>query len=228
MNDQTQFPFSNQNIVGNESLDVGQGIAVEASRPNRSMWQWMGAMGVGGAAVAIVAGIGFWLGSSRTEPASVAGLSGLPKELFASATHGGTNVVVSTGRISDEAEGVFFLDSTTGTLQCWVFYPRMQTFGAKFETNVTAQLQSGRNAEYLMVTGEMINMPTTNNFRPANCMVYVVDVKLGQFAAYTIPWVRAAEAAGQPQAGQFVFVGGGQFRNPTGGGGKKAAAPAAK
>jgi hypothetical protein len=143
--------------------------------------------------------------------------------LHATATHGGTNVAVATGQVGDEAEGIFILDYLTGNLQCWVFYPRMQQFGAKFETNITQQLPATKNAEYLLVTGSSVANQTSGNARPAGCVVYVVDPKSGAFAGYTLPWNRSAEMSGQPQRGLMLFVGGDYFRAPVAGSSTKKA-----
>ncbi len=105
----------------------------------------------------------------------------------------------------------------TGNLQCWVFYPRFQRFGAKFETNVTKELQATKNAEYLLVTGDANIPQAAGNVRPAACIVYVVDTKSGEFAAYGVPWNRASESSGEPQRGPLMFIAGDRFRTPTGG-----------
>jgi hypothetical protein len=147
--------------------------------------------------------------------------------LHASATHGGSNLAVATGNIDENTDGIFFLDYLTGDLQCWVFYPRTGQFGAKFSTNVTAQLPAGgKNAEYLLLTGRMVQQQAGSNARPAHCLVYVVDVRSGLFAAYGVPWNKSAENSQQPQVGQLVAAGGGQYRAPTGGGAVAPANPA--
>lgn len=170
--------------------------------------------------VVAAASVGYWAGSQSNKSTIQ-----LPPELLhASATHGGTNLAVATGSIDENTDGIFFLDFLTGDLQCWVFYPRTGQFGAKFATNVTAQLPAGgKNAEYLLVTGHMIQQQAGSNSRPAHSLVYVVDVRSGLFAAYGVPWNKALENSQQPQVGQLIPAGGGQYRVPTGGG---AVAPA--
>jgi hypothetical protein len=113
------------------------------------------------------------------------------------------------------------LDYITGNLQCWVYNPRIQQFAARFETNITRELPATKNAEYLLVTGAAQPGPTASNARPGGCLVYVVDVKSGLFAAYTMPWTRAAETSGQTQQGPLIFVQGGQYRAPLPGGAVK-------
>lgn len=144
------------------------------------------------------------------------GLAGqLPVELLqAAATHGSANLAVATGPVSEEAEGVFFLDYLTGDLQCWVYYPRTGSFSGKFSANVRGQLPSGKNPEYLMATGAIAPGPTTTNTRQGGSLLYVVDVNEGVFAAYAVPWNRSTEAALTPQSGALVPVAGGQIRPP--------------
>ncbi len=111
----------------------------------------------------------------------------LPDELLrATATHSGADMAVATGRIDEETEGIYFLDYKTGDLTCWVYYSRFMRFGAKYMCNVTEQLAATKNAEYLLVTGIVQPPPASSNNRPAAGLVYVVDTKSGQFAAYTV------------------------------------------
>ncbi len=158
----------------------------------------------------------FFLGASSRGPANLS-----QAVLHATASHGSTNVAVATGQVSEDAEGIFILDYLTGNLQCWVFYPRMQRFGGKFETNITAQLPGTKNAEYLLVTGASNVTQSTGNARPAGCIAYVVDTKSGMFAAYSLPWNRQAEMAGEPQKGMIAFLDGGQYRLAAGGSSSK-------
>lgn len=173
---------------------------------------WKG-FAVAGFLFALVA-VGFAIGKMQST-GSVAGASKLPPELLkASATHGTSTMAIATGPIDEDAEGIFFLDYITGDLQCWVYYPRTQAFGAKFVTNVRGQLSSGKNPEYLMVTGAAVARGTSSNARPALSLVYVMDVHEGTFATYTLPWNRALENAGQVQGGALVYVGGDHIRPP--------------
>jgi len=173
--------------------------------------------------LASVAVLGFWFGSQKTAD-NLLGRDdrSIPAEILrATATHGGANLAVATGPVSDDTDGIFFLDYITGDLQCWVYYPRVQQFGAKFRTNITQQLPAQKNAEYLLVVGQTRPAAGASNQRPGGCLVYVIDVKSGLFAAYTMPWTTGAEAAGQIQDGPLIVVDGGQYRNPLPGGGVK-------
>ncbi|MCY2974019.1 MAG: hypothetical protein NTW52_05040 [Planctomycetota bacterium] len=174
-------------------------------------------------AMASVAAVAFWFGMQTASPiASTLDTSRIPPEVLrATATHGGANLAVATGRVSEEADGIFFLDYITGRLQCWVYYPRIQKFGGVFQTYVTQMLPASKNAEYLLVTGEAQPAASASNVRPGGCLVYVVDVKSGLFAAYSVPFTRAAETSGQTQNGPLNFVDGGQYRAPLPGGAVK-------
>ncbi len=156
----------------------------------------------------LAAGTGYWLGLAQRSPHSVLDLQQV------STAASGQNMAVATGAVSDEAEGVFFLDYLTGDLQCLVYYPRSGAFGARYYTNVQQHMPaSGKNAQYLMVTGSALSARTSSNVKPANCLVYVTDVNNGTFAAYTVPWSKTAESSSQAQLGALVFVGGGPIRN---------------
>lgn len=177
-------------------------------------------LGIAGLIAAAV-GFGYYRGSQQRP---IANLS--EAVLHATATHGGTNVAIATGQVGEEAEGIYILDYLTGNLQCWVYYPRIQQFGAKFETNVTAQLPATKNAEYLLITGNTgFPASTSTNARPAACICYVVDPKSGMFAGYSLPWNRSAENSGQMQRGMMFCVGGDVFRSPSGGGTVKKPVP---
>lgn len=119
----------------------------------------------------------------------------LPIPLAASSADSSENLAVASGPITDDAEGVFFLDFNTGDLQCLVYYPRAGRFGAHFYTNVRAQLgASGKNSKYLMVTGAVANRASFGVSRPGSSLVYVTDLTTGLFAAYAVPFDRNAEA----------------------------------
>jgi hypothetical protein len=156
------------------------------------------------------------------------GLSSLPKDripaelLRATASHGGSSMAVCTAQVDENAEGFFTLDYLTGDLKGWVYYPRMQAFGGLFATNVVQFLgPGGKNPEYLLVSGSALSAPSGSNVRAASSLLYVVDVKMGQFVAFTIPWNRALENAGSQQVNTFVPVGGDVIRPMVGPGVRK-------
>lgn len=151
--------------------------------------------------------VGFALGQQRSSPT-------FPIPLAASSSDSTDSMAMATGPISDDAEGVFFLDFNTGDLQCLVYYPRSNRFGAHYYANVRAQLGSaGKNSKYLMTTGAIAHRASTGGARPGNSLVYVTDVTTGLFAAYAVPWDRNAEATGRHQAAPLVLIQGGPIRN---------------
>ncbi|MFK7735593.1 MAG: hypothetical protein AB8B50_06185 [Pirellulaceae bacterium] len=158
-------------------------------------------------------GAGFWMGTNQSgEPAVSAEIQ--PPPILAAAASASDTMAVATGPISSDAEGIFFLDFLTGDLQCIVYYPRNGTFGARFVANVAPQLGAGgKNAQYIMVTGNARTNATAGGARPGASLVYVTDSSRGMFAAYAVPWDRTAEASGRVQSGRMIYVGGGPIRN---------------
>ena len=138
----------------------------------------------------------------------------LPAEwLQATAPHGTSNIAVCTAAAGEEAEGFFALDFLTGDLKGWVYYPRMQSFGGLFATNVIQYLgPSGKNPEYLLVSGASASSPTGGQVRASQSLLYVVDVKLGTFVAFAIPWNRTMESSGVAQMNTLLPVGGDAIR----------------
>lgn len=150
---------------------------------------------------------GYWMGSNRSSS------NPLPPILAASAATSDT-LAVATGPISNDAEGVFFLDFITGDLQCLVYYPRAGTFGARYFTNVKPHLGvGGKNTQFLMVTGQAVVKSSSGAVRPGASLVYVTNANTGIFAAYAVPWNPSDESSGRVQSGPMIYAGGGPIRN---------------
>jgi len=137
--------------------------------------------------------------------------SGSETALQATATDSKDKLIVATGPITNGVEGFFALDCLTGDLQCFVMYnkgPAIKSFGAHFHTNVVKDLglNKAKRPNYLMVTGEMQFVGRTVGIRPGQCLVYVVDVNTGAFAAYGIPWAVNGPSSGTPQGGKNTMV----------------------
>lgn len=174
----------------------------------RTSVQLFAALSAFGLCLTVAVAAGFWLGTNRSA-------NSLPLPLLQASTAAtSSTMAVATGQISDNAEGIFFLDFITGDLQCLVYYPRIGVFGARYYTNVLQQLPGGgRNSQFLMVTGAAISVGSTGGARPGDSLVYVTDAASGMFAAYAVPWDRTAESGGRLQSGPLVFAGGGPIRN---------------
>jgi hypothetical protein len=169
-----------------------------------------------GAASALL-GFGFMIGQRSTNPPSLtAWHSQLPPEVLrATATHGTTSMAVCTASIDEESDGFFALDYLTGDLKGWVFNPRTGAFGGLFVTNIGQFLgPPAKNAEYLLVSGRIQPPAGGSTTRFASMVLYVVDVRGGQFAAFSIPWDRSMRNSGATQANVFMPVGGDAIRPP--------------
>lgn len=171
---------------------------------------WLGAAGL---TVGLTAGllIGLLAGSHNA-----ADRLQLPvTELHATATHGGKTMAMATGPIDEGTEGLFVLDFITGELQCSVLNPRTGQLGGMFKHNVVRDLgvEAGKQPEYLMVTGAANFRVTGGNVRPADSVVYIADGNTGRFAAYMLPWNRAAAQYNFSQVNPFVLLGKGSARN---------------
>lgn len=201
----------------------GQGMAPMSRYP---MVVYSACAVAGACAACLLLGAGFFMGrwSDAEQPArGWEGLRGLatsqvpPALLQATATHGTTTMAVCTARIDEESDGFFALDYLTGDLKGWVFNPRTGSFGGLFATNVAQFLgPPGKNAEYLLVSGHVQPPASGTTTRSASMILYVVDVRGGQFAAFSVPWDKSMKNAGATQANVLVPVGGDVIRPPVG------------
>ena len=167
---------------------------------------WLGV--AGGLGLGLAMGIGLLVGAWTTRAFQTPQLI-LPQTLSATATHGSEAFAIATGKVAEDAEGIFFLEYLTGELTCSVIYPRTGTFGAQFRTNVTRDLGATRrrSPNYIMVTGETaVTSGNTGVIRPSPCVIYVVDTNSGGFACYRIAWNRQLANTGQPQSGPIRLV----------------------
>lgn len=135
-----------------------------------------------------------------------------PLMIDASASAIGEDFSMATGQVSQEAEGVFVLDHTTGLLQCNVLYPRSGQFGASFQANVKEALPGGgKNSKFLMVTGTA-QFPGGANRSAGNCVVYVLDTSTGGYVCYGIPFNESAVNSRAPQMGVMLPLATGMAR----------------
>lgn len=151
--------------------------------------------------------VGFFAGKSQAPSRAE-----LPP-IFGAAASATDTMAVATGPVSQDAEGVFFLDFITGDLQCLVYYPQAGTFGGRYYTNVRQQLGGAGKSRYLLVTGQIGQRAASSTVRPGASLVYVTDVNTGLFAAYAIPFDRTAERSRSAQGGALIPVEVGPIRN---------------
>ncbi|MEL6895414.1 MAG: hypothetical protein AAFP90_04855, partial [Planctomycetota bacterium] len=113
------------------------------------------------------------------------------------------NYSMTTGSVSNEADGLFILDHESGNLQCVVLYPRMGSIGATFTANVNEALAGGKGGKYLMVTGSA-NFPTSSRNPVAQTVIYVLDTSTGNYVGYGFPFNRQMANGNRPQSGPMV------------------------
>ncbi len=157
-----------------------------------------------GMAVGLLVGVGMLIGALATRGPEIGNsLISLPEmALHAAATDSTENFAVATGQIDENAEGIFFLDSLTGDLQCAVINYRTAKFTSFFRTNVLQDLGiEGKKPKFLLVTG-FVQFRTGGITRPARCVAYVVDATTGRYAAYGLPW----SSQNRPQTGALALL----------------------
>jgi hypothetical protein len=140
----------------------------------------------------------------------------LPETLLhATGSHGGKSLIMATGWIESEMEGLFTLDQLTGALQCWVLNSRTGTWGANFVGNVMQDLQieAGKEPSFVMVTGQAQFTRGGSAMKPANSVVYVADENTGNFVAYGMQWNSTVARTGAVQQNlPFIKLGIGKAR----------------
>lgn len=168
-----------------------------------------------GLSVGILVGVGMLIGALVANQGT--SQSPFPAELLnASATDSSNTMAISTGFIADGVEGLFVLDFITGNLQCQVLNPRTGGAGGLFQHNVSLDLgvQQGKQPHYLLVTGVAeFRYATGGNVHPAGCIVYVADANTGRYAAYMMPWNKAAAQYNAAQVNPMVMLFSGSARN---------------
>lgn len=130
-----------------------------------------------------------------------------PVQIKATATEGRDSFAIATGMIdmSDQLEGLYFLDYVTGNLKCTVLNTKTGKFNALFSSNIANDFGADpKNAKYLIVTG-MARVPRgRGGGQIADSIIYVLEASTGQVAAYAVPFNTSMQAKGVPQQGEFV------------------------
>lgn len=132
----------------------------------------------------------------------------------ASATHGSDNFAIATGLVDNGIEALYFLDFLTGDLRAAVVSRRNAKFTGFFQYNVLADFTAITGPpKFLMVTG-LAELPRGRGASQlGSSLIYVAEATSGQVFAYALPYSSTLNAAGQPQVGTFLRVGGGSFRD---------------
>jgi hypothetical protein len=163
-------------------------------------------------AVLVAWGVGGWGVSWNAAPETP-----VIWKIPASATDGGDDMRMATGAVSDDVEGVFFLDARLGKLICSIYNPASSTFNSFFQRDVAAdmQLDGVQKPKFLLVTGAL-NGPRRSSQMIGNSIVYVLETTSSRFAAYGIPWRGDLYASGRPQVGSLLLLHVGLAREGTG------------
>ncbi len=169
-----------------------------------------------GLTLGLLVGVGMLIGALAAGRGTSSTLE-IPAELLhASASDSSNTMAIATGLITDEMEGLVVLDFITGELRLQVLNSRTGSPAGVYQHNVATDLgvQQGKQPRYLLVTGgaRFRNM-IGGNIRPANSMIYVADANTGRYAAYVVPWNKAAEQQNVSQTFPLVLAGTGAIRN---------------
>jgi hypothetical protein len=153
---------------------------------------------------------GYWLGAGNDRRVAWS-LPATP--IYASATDSSKDLVIATGHVAEDIEGLFALDGLSGDLQCTVFNPTAQAFNAVFRRNVLADLQidAAKSPRFLMVTGEVLRTRRTTR-QIGESLAYVVETGSGKFAIYAVPWRRELFVSGRAQQGDLILLQAGSMR----------------
>jgi hypothetical protein len=144
--------------------------------------------------------------------------------LHAVATDRAENLVMTTAIIDEGIEGVFVLDSMTGSLRGAVPSYRMKgTYQATWERNVNADLlgyiktfnaglqqaagrkgggaarpeiQVPQTPKYMLTSGHIDLRQGSAAAKPGRSMLYVAEAHSGVVMAYMVPWSAAAHSSG--------------------------------
>jgi hypothetical protein len=141
------------------------------------------------------------------------GAAGVPRA-YASATHGADNFAIATGLVDDNIEALYFLDYLTGDLRAAVISRRNGIFTGFFQHNVMGDFAGiTESPRFLMVTG-LADLPRgAGPSQLGQSLIYIAEATSGQVFAYALPYSSTLNAAGRPQVGGFLKVGGGSFRD---------------
>lgn len=136
--------------------------------------------------------------------------------LHAVATDRSENLVMSTGIMADDMEGVFFLDALTGDLKGSVINPMVQppTVGITYSRNVVSDMQIdvSKSPKFVMVTGIMPLRPLGGMNQFAASVVYVAELTSGKLACYGMQFNRGAFNNMRGASAEFIPFFVGQFR----------------
>lgn len=144
-------------------------------------------------------------------------MDGADAILRAATADAGDSLAIATGPIDQGIEGVFFLDFVTGRLSGSVMNPKtLQPLGGFVYANVYVDLGipdvSRKAPKLLMATGYTNVKSYTGGTSLADSIIYIADTDTGNFAAYGVPWNKAALNWNTFQPVNMVLLGTGSAR----------------
>lgn len=133
-----------------------------------------------------------------------------PIAIHADTAARGEAISFSTGRITDDVEGLFVMDHQTGILQCWVVNENTGDIGALYSFNVAAELEIEKagDADYVVATGQInfIGNARVGNDTPAQCICYVGDGNTGRVVGLGLYINKSVLAAREQQEGEMTVI----------------------
>ncbi len=115
------------------------------------------------------------------------------------------DIIMATGLIDNDGEGVFILDTVTGDLKGWVLDSRNGSFSTGYAINVMEYLGVNANSkpDFSMVTGSQTFRPARGQSQFASTVIYVAESTTGRVGAFAIPWGNARRNNAAPTVVPF-------------------------
>ncbi|MDA7978420.1 MAG: hypothetical protein MPJ50_06580 [Pirellulales bacterium] len=125
------------------------------------------------------------------------------------------DVIMCTGPIDSDGEGIFILDTVTGDLKGWVLDSRSGKFTTGYAINVLEPLgiNLNSNPDFSMVTGHQTFRPSRGQSQSASMVIYIAESTTGNVAAFGVPWTSNRRSnATAPSAATFQVLDSATFR----------------
>lgn len=131
--------------------------------------------------------------------------------------HGSTAATVEgfsicTAELEPGYEGIYYLDYQTGDLSAAFIHPRTYKFTNLYKYNILKDFADAKTPKFMMISGSS-PMIYTQNLRPSNGIVYVVEVTSGIVCAYAAPYLTNRESNPAATNGELKLVDKGKFRS---------------
>ncbi len=136
--------------------------------------------------------------------------------MHAVAVDRGENLLMATGLLDSDIEGVYLLDCFTGELMGGALGRAAAGFTSLYRTNVMKdfQLDAGKNPKFMMVTGVADLRGGSTNLYYGGSVIYIAELTTGKLAAYAVPWNRSRWNAHALTTDNFRLLGVVAYRMP--------------